>query len=325
MNANTIINSTPLTQGCATPRTPVCSPASPVAPWAPERVTRNVGWNSFAINLSAEMDGESSESEYDLAHRLNALVFPEMDAEDNGYEYQEHYTLPEDQLYGNEDAPHPNITLFRGSNPVQSDDEMSELDLDSEQEDDDADTVIAPLDAAMDLGEDDETVVIYPSASTAEEEEEEEQDEEQEEVDYGYPSYSEEEEEHDADEDRQREIQQIKCGPEFKFVEMNYRDTQGKYPKCCAMCHDTMKYDNVYETSCEHALCCDCYNNHEDASAARCHIIRQGFLSCPVRSCRKTIRKVTGYKKRKDEKLFLSDPSSMVYCKETGYWVPASK
>ena len=316
MNANIIINST--TVEPVVPLTPDRVTSAPVAPWAPERVTRPSGWSSFAINLSAEMDDASEESEDDLAHRLNRLVFPEMDAEDNGYGYQEHYTLPEDQLYDDamDIVPHPNVTLFRGNREM-ADDENSELDLDSEQDDDDADTVIAPLAAAMDLGDDDETVVIYPIASTAASSQEEDED-----YDYGYPSSSEEEEEHDDDEDRQREIQQIKCGPEFKFVEMNYRDTQGKYPKSCAMCKDSMKYDNVYETSCEHALCCDCYNNHEDNSAARCEIIRQGFLSCPVRSCRKTIRKVTGYKRRKDEKLFLDGP--MVYCKESGYWVPSA-
>ena len=320
MNANTIINSmthvvssVPLTPiVSAVPLTPVCATpdrviTEPVAPWAPARVTRPSAWSSLAVDLSAEMDDASSEdSEDDLAQRLNDLVFPEM--MDVAYEYQEHYTLPEDQLYNDtmDIAPHPNVTLFRGNREM-ADDEISELDLDSER-DDDVDTVIAPLDAAMDLGEDDETVAVYPRFEEDVEEEE--------------PEY-----EHDVDmeEEREREAQQIKCGPDFKFVEMNYRDTQGKYPKCCAMCHDTMKYDNVYETSCEHALCCDCYNNHEDASAARCHIIRQGFLSCPVRSCRKTIRKVTGYKKRKDEKLFLSDPSSMVYCKELGYWVPSAK
>lgn len=304
MNANTIINSSatasPVVSSVSL--TPVRVISEPVAPWAPERITRPSAWNSFAINLSAEMDDSSED---DLAHRLNALVFPEMDVvSDNGYE---------DQLYDDamDIVPHPNVTLFRGSNPVQS----SELDLDSDY--DDEYTVIATLDAAMDLVEDDETVVIYPSASTAASSQEEEEDYD---CDYGYPSYSEEEEEHD--EDRQREIQQIKCGPEFKFVEMNYRDTQGKYPKSCAMCHDTMKYDNVYETNCGHALCCDCYNNHEDASAARCHIIRKGFLSCPVHSCCKTISKVTGYKKRKDEKLFLDGP--MVYCKASGYWVPSA-
>ena len=325
MNANTIINSS-ATAMSAVPLTPDRVTSVPVAPWAPERVTRPSAWNSFAINLSAEMDDSSED---DLAHRLNALVFPEMNADDNGYEYQEHYTLPEDQLYNDamDIAPHPNVTLFRGNREM-ADDEISELDLDSEQgeqeEDDDVDTVVAVLDNAVDLGDDDETVVIYPSAASAsyQEEEEEEEDEEDEDYDYGYPSYDEEEEEEEEEDNREREIQQIKCGPEFKFVEMNYRDTQGKYPKCCAMCHDTMKYDNVYETSCEHALCCDCYNNHEDKSAARCHIIRQGYLSCPVRSCRKTIRKVTGYKKRKDEKLFLDGP--MVYCKASGYWVPSA-
>lgn len=302
MNTNNLTSS-PLTPVCATPDRVI---SEPVAPWAPERITRPSAWSRVAIDLSAEMDDASSEdSADDLIQRLNDIVFPEMMdvASDNGHEYQEHYTLPDDQLYGNEDTmdiiPNPNFTLFRGN--LEIEDEISELDLDSEkgdQDDDDVDTVIAPLDAAMNLGEDDETVAVYPRV------------------------LEEEEHEVDMEEERQREAQQIKCGPDFKFVEMNYRDTQGKYPKCCAMCHDAMKYDNVYETSCEHALCCDCYNNHEDASAARCEIIRQGFLSCPVRSCRKTIRKVTGYKKRKDEKLFLDGP--MVYCKETGYWVPAA-
>ena len=233
----------------------------PTAPGAPQRIQRtNSNQVCYSINLSADFC-DSSEDE--LTDHIRALVFPEMGAEEEDG-YQEHYTLPEDQLYG--DLPHPNVTLFRGSNPATEDADDSSI---------------------MNLSD--------------EEEEEHEVDQEQE---------------------RQREAQQIKCGPDFKFVEMDYRETQKQYSKCCAMCHDTMKYDNVYETSCEHALCCDCYNNHEDASAARCEIIRQGFLSCPVRSCRKTIRKVTGYKKRKDEKLFLDGP--MIYCKETGYWVPSA-
>lgn len=202
--------------------------------------------------------------------RMDSLMFPEMDDEDDDYyDYQEHYTLPEDQLYG---EPHPNVTLFRGSNPAYSDSDEEE--------------------SLLDLGEEED-----PSTLTKEEE---------------------------VQSAAAADIQQNQCAPTFKFVEMDYRDTQGKYPKSCAMCKDSMKYANVYETSCEHVLCCDCYNNHEDASAARCEILRAGFLSCPVRSCRKTMKTVTGYKRRKDEKLFLGD-GPMVYCKETGYWVPKSK
>ena len=229
--------------------------SAPVVPGAPQRIQRtNSNQVCHSINLSADLCDDSSEDEF----TNHMLVFPEMDTEEEDG-YQEHYTLPEDQLYS--DLPHPNVTLFRGSNPATEDtDDYSLMDLSDEEE--------------------------------------------------------------DHEQERQREAQKIKCGPDFKFVEMDYRETQKQYLKCCAMCHDTMKYDNVYETSCEHALCCDCYNNHEDNSAARCEIIRQGFLSCPVRSCRKTIRKVTGYKRRKDEKLFLDGP--MVYCKESGYWVPSA-
>ena len=308
----------PSTQGYASPSTPDRVISEPVAPWAPSRPAYRT------IHLSSEIDDSSLED--DLVQCFNALVFTDMDnntedqiyynedamdiAEDN--DYQEHYTIPEDQIYYNEDAmdiaedndyrehymipediiysnedemdivPHPNFTLFRGNREI-SDDEMSELELDYEDDDTndvDVDAVIATFNA-MEI-EEVETV-------------------EQEENDYyGQSSYSEE------DDNRERDIQKIKCGPDFKFVEINYRDTQGKYPNCCAMCHDTMKYNNVYETSCEHALCCDCYNNHEDYSASRCEIIRQGFIRCPIRSCRKTIRKVTGYKKRKDEKIFVN-------------------
>jgi hypothetical protein len=34
------------------------------------------------------------------------------------------------------------------------------------------------------------------------------------------------------------------------------------------------------------------------------------------------MKTVTGYMRRKNEKLFLDGP--MVYCKETGYWVPSA-
>lgn len=239
----------------------------PTAPGAPQRIRRENSNQVCSINLYTDMCDASGSM-----RPTDSLMFPEMDEEDDYQE--EHYTLPEDQLYGDEDEdlPHPNVTLFRGSNPAYSD-----------------------SDSELDLGEE-EPEVQEPS------------DFEQQEV----------------QEPSDLQAQQNQCGPTFKFVEMDYRETQKQHPRSCAMCKDSMKYSNVYETSCEHALCCDCYNNHEDASAARCEILRSGFLSCPVRSCRKTIRKVTGYKKRTDENLFLSNPSSMVYCKETGYWVPAA-
>jgi len=243
----------------------------PTAPGAPARIQRmNSNQVCYSINLYADMCDASGST-----RPTDSLMFPEMDEDDD---YQEHYTLPEDQLYGDEDEdlPHPNVTLFRGSNPAYSD-----------------------SDSELDLGEEIQTPSDF------------EQPEVQTPSDFEQPEVQE----------QKKEIQKNQCGPAFKFVEMDYRETQGIYPKRCAMCTDSIKYANVYETSCEHTLCCDCYNNHEDASAARCEILRSGFLSCPVRSCRKTIKTVTGYKRRKGENLFLSD-GPMVYCKETGYWVP---
>ena len=254
--------------------------SEPTAPGAPQRIQRTFSDQVCSPNdLYVDMYDASGST-----RRMDSLMFPEMDDEDDDYyDYQEHYTLPEDQLYG---EPHPNVTLFRGSNPAYSDSDEEE--------------------SLLDLGEEEDlSTKEDPSTLTKEE-----------------PSTKKEEEVQSAA--AAADIQQNQCAPTFKFVEMDYRDTQGKYPKSCAMCKDSMKYANVYETSCEHALCCDCYNNHEDASAARCEILRAGFLSCPVRSCRKTMKTVTGYKRRKDEKLFLSD-GPMVYCKETGYWVPKSK
>ena len=245
--------------------------SEPTAPGAPERIQRTFSNQVCSpTDLYVDMYDASGST-----RRMDSIMFPEMDNEDD---YQEHYTFPEDHEE-DEDWPHPNVTLFRGSNPAYSDSDEESL---------------------LDLGEED--------SLTKEEE----------------PSTKEEESLTKEEEVPAAEMKQNQCGPTFKFVEMDYRDTQGKYPKSCAMCKDSMKYANVYETSCEHALCCDCYNNHEDASAARCEILRSGFLSCPVRSCRKTMKTVTGYKRRKDEKLFLSD-GPMVYCKETGYWVPKSK
>jgi len=201
---NSIVNSTAMPV-CATPKRVICDP---VAPWAPERIRRNTLNDVFTINLSDDMeDASSEESEDDMVRRMDFLVFPTIDdvvSDDGGY--QEHYTLPEDQLYLEDSGCNSymegvhelsNVTLFRGNRPVQSDDEVSELGIDEEPADynDDVDTVVAILENVMDLEDDDLTIVtevFYPSINVVPQEEE------------------------------KRELQQTEFGPTFRFAEYNH-------------------------------------------------------------------------------------------------------
>jgi hypothetical protein len=197
-----------------------------------------------------------------------------------------------------EDVHPPNVTLFRGKPPVDTDDDSIFMDLDL---DEDEPPVYSSASAfAMEVEDSPHpNVTLFRGRNPAPYDEDDDNsiqhmiEEEEEEMDY------------EEDEERKKETKKQKCGPTFKFVEMNYHDTQVTYPKRCAMCNNSMKYSEVYEMSCIHALCTGCYNFHEDNTAERCEILCSGYLSCPVRSCRKTIKNVTGYTKRKDEKLFL--------------------
>jgi hypothetical protein len=109
------------------------------------------------------------------------------------------------------------------------------------------------------------------------------------------------EEHHDTKEEKleeERKQKQDKASPTFRFAHMTYRNTQVDYPAGCTRCRNPTKYANIYVLfPCRHAICCDCYNRHEDYSAEQCEIVRPGYLSCPLSSCKKTIKSVTGYMK----------------------------
>lgn len=111
--------------------TPERVKVEPVAPGAPDRIQRGL---SDPYDL---IDFEST------TRRLDVLLFPDI---------EEHYFDGEDRL--------ANVTLFRGNRPTQSDDEMSELEFD--EEDDDVDTVIEPLNFSEQMDDDDATLVLYP-------------------------------------------------------------------------------------------------------------------------------------------------------------------
>ena len=115
------------------------------------------------------------------------------------------------------------------------------------------------------------------------------------------------EEHHDTKEEKleeERKQKQDKASPTFRFAHMTYRNTQVDYPAGCTRCRNPTKYANIYVLfPCRHAICCDCYNRHEDYSAEQCEIVRPGYLSCPLSSCKKTIKSVTGYMKDPAEQL----------------------
>ena len=98
-----------------------------------------------------------------------------------------------------------------------------------------------------------------------------------------------------------------KASPSFRFDSMTYRNTQVDYPAGCTRCQHPTKYANIYVLHpCRHAVCCDCYHRHEEHSAEQCEILRPGYLSCPLSSCKKTIKAVVGYKKDPAEKVLLN-------------------
>jgi len=248
---------------------PVRSTTEPVAPWAPpsQGIRRTLSADANAINLSANFEREFEEDEF--IRRMDSLVFPDMDTDDlDNSMYQEHYTIPEEQLYGDVDdidiVPHPNITLFRGENPDRSDDEEMIFDLDQEG---DEDTIIPTYvdQVQTDFDEyeyDDEGDTVITEENC--------------------PSINVKDEE---------ATHSTQC----RFVKMDYLETQSTYPIPCAVCKRTMKYHTVYETNCEHALCCHCWISHETRSDERYEYAYDEFIMCPIPSCRKTIRNTTAY------------------------------
>jgi len=80
----------------------------------------------FVVNLFAEFEREAQEENQ---VREEEQEEDQMDIVSKS-SYQEHYTLPEFQLYGYEEdiMPHPNITLFRGNQSLLEEDEDEDED-----------------------------------------------------------------------------------------------------------------------------------------------------------------------------------------------------
>jgi len=127
--------------------TPPRSQNQPIdAPWAPPRIKRtNTNVVETAIDLAEDFETTTDDGVDEVTRYVDSLTFPEID--DDMDDYQEHYTLPEEQLYYAEPEildmedddvplyPHPNITIFRGKYPTDYSEDMDILLSPSEQED----------------------------------------------------------------------------------------------------------------------------------------------------------------------------------------------
>lgn len=246
--------------------------------------------SSSQITLSSDED----ESNYKM---MDSLVYPEMSADFDAEESKEERI----------DSPHPNITVFRGNRPSNSEDDADDEFLmnvveEEEEEEDDAPHPNFTLfrgSRAYEMNDSDDDDVFF-----GDREDNSDSDEEDEDVTasirpfehYARVSFSDEEQDANTPTNTPNSTNHVNVipyessdyEPEYNYdgEEETQIDYQVFHPTPCMICEQHVVYQNVYENSCcENIFCRDCLMGY-----ARTH---GSHIVCP--KCRVSIDSVKRY------------------------------